>query len=107
MTSPRIGHAEREQAVDRLKTAYTEGRLDESEFETRTGEALRARTQADLRPLLADLPSPAGIGEPGAAAVPASIGTRVADGLTRALRCAVFCWLPPGQPRQTHGTGPR
>ncbi|WP_151482135.1 DUF1707 SHOCT-like domain-containing protein [Streptomyces albicerus] len=92
MSSPRIGHTERDQALERLTTAYAEGRLEESEFEDRAGRALRARTQDELSPLLADLPVPEAV----AAAEPlASIRERIGDFLVRALRRAVFCWLPP------------
>ncbi|MBT2401518.1 DUF1707 domain-containing protein [Streptomyces sp. ISL-100] len=96
MPSLRIGHAEREQALERLKTAYAEGRLDEPEFEDRAGRAMRARSQDELSPLLDDLPAgptePSGVG-------PASLRDRVGDRLVRALRCAVFCWLPPPRAR--------
>lgn len=92
MSSLRIGHTEREEAVERLTTAYAEGRLDEPEFEDRAGRTLRARTQDELSPLLADLPVPEAVT---AADRPASVRERIGDCLVRALRCAVFCWLPP------------
>ncbi|MQA85760.1 MAG: DUF1707 domain-containing protein [Streptosporangiales bacterium] len=50
--------ADREHAVDRLTTAFAEGRLDRDEFDRRVGQALRARTYADLARPLDDLPSP-------------------------------------------------
>ncbi|WP_435057738.1 DUF1707 SHOCT-like domain-containing protein [Streptomyces sp. bgisy060] len=92
MSSLRIGHAEREEAVERLTTAYAEGRLDEPEFEARSGHALQARTKGELDPLLADLPVPEAVA---AAEPPTSVRERIGDCLVRALRCAVFCWLPP------------
>lgn len=95
MSSPRIGHTEREQVVDRLKTAYAEGRLDEPEFEDRAVWAMQARTQGELSPLLADLPMPGDVTELPAATSPVSVRDRVGDWLVRALRRAVFCWLPP------------
>ena len=92
MTSPRIGHTERERALERLTTAYVEGRLEQPEFDDRADRAVRARTQDELTPLLADLP----VSQAAAAAEPrASVPERIGDGLVRALRCAVFCWLPP------------
>lgn len=51
----RVGEAERDQVVERLKTAFAEGRLDHAEFDLRTHLALTARTRADLAPLLADV----------------------------------------------------
>lgn len=54
--SPRASDAERNRAVDRLRTAYVEGRLDREEFDERTRAALTARTRAQLERLFTDLP---------------------------------------------------
>ena len=54
--SPRASDAERNQAVDRLRTAYVEGRLDQEEFDERSRAALTARTRAQLERLFTDLP---------------------------------------------------
>jgi len=54
---PRIGDHERDAAVERLREHHAEGRLDLSEFTDRMNRALEARTQSDLDPLFADLPS--------------------------------------------------
>lgn len=51
----RIGHAERDAAVDRLRDAAAEGRLTLPELEIRVEAALAARTRSELRGLLADL----------------------------------------------------
>jgi hypothetical protein len=56
-TSPRASDAERNQAVDRLRTAYVEGRLDQEEFDERSRAALTAKTRAQLERLFTDLPS--------------------------------------------------
>lgn len=93
MSSPQIGHTEREQAVDRLKSAYSEGRLDEPTFKDRVSQAMRAHTQDELSRLLP--PVPAAVAEPPAVVGPLSVRDRVGDWLVRALRRAVFCWLPP------------
>jgi 2-keto-3-deoxy-galactonokinase len=42
-------HAHRERAVDVLKRAYAEGRLELDEFEARAGRALATRSTLDLR----------------------------------------------------------
>jgi Domain of unknown function (DUF1707) len=47
---------ERESVVDVLRDAYTDGRLTPDEFEERTATAYAARTWADLRELIGDLP---------------------------------------------------
>jgi DUF1707 SHOCT-like domain len=53
----RAGHADREQLIEELKTAFVDGRLTKDELAARTGRALRARTHADLAALTADLPA--------------------------------------------------
>jgi hypothetical protein len=58
----RASDAERDAAVERLKTALVEGRLADEEFDQRMRAALTARTRADLEGLLADLPAPVPIG---------------------------------------------
>jgi len=50
--------AERERVAERLRTAAGEGRLTPAELEERLERAFRARTDAELVPLVADLPSP-------------------------------------------------
>ena len=52
----RAGHADREQAIDTLKTAFVHGQLTKGEFDARAGQALAARTYADLAALTADIP---------------------------------------------------
>ena len=53
----RASHADREQVIESLKTAFVVGRLTKDEFAARTGQALAARTYADLAALTADLPA--------------------------------------------------
>ena len=52
----RASHADREQVIDTLKTAFVHGRLTRDELDARTGRALAARTYADLAALTADIP---------------------------------------------------
>lgn len=52
----RASTADRERAVDVLKAAFTEGRLTQEECEQRAGQALSAKTYAELATLTADLP---------------------------------------------------
>jgi hypothetical protein len=51
----RASHADREQLIDVLKTAFAHGRLDRDEFGLRVGRALASRTYADLAALTADI----------------------------------------------------
>jgi hypothetical protein len=53
----RAGHVDREQVIDLLKAAFVAGRLTKDEFDARAGQALTARTYADLAALTADLPA--------------------------------------------------
>jgi hypothetical protein len=52
----RIGDAERSAIADRLAKHFSDGRLDEAEFNDRLDRAMRAKTMADLTGLLSDLP---------------------------------------------------
>ena len=58
----RYGHmrssaAEREHAIEILKTAFADGRLNKQEYEDRIGLALSPLTYADLALLTSDLPA--------------------------------------------------
>jgi hypothetical protein len=53
----RASHADREQVVARLNTAFAEGRLDVHELDERVAAAYGARTLGELVPLTADLPA--------------------------------------------------
>lgn len=52
----RASSADRERAVDVLKAAFAEGRLDRDEYADRVGLVYSSRTYADLAGLTADLP---------------------------------------------------
>jgi uncharacterized membrane protein len=71
----RASHAEREQAIEVLKAAFVQGRLTKDEFDARAGQALTARTYADLAAVTAGVPvGPTGsrpLGEPARMKAPA------------------------------------
>jgi hypothetical protein len=48
---------DRVQVLGTLKAAFVQGRLTEDEYDARVGKASAARTQADLAPLIADIPA--------------------------------------------------
>ena len=52
----RASHADREQVIEALKDAFVHGRLTKDEFDVRAGQALAARTCAELAALTADIP---------------------------------------------------
>ena len=52
----RASHADREQVIGLLKTAFVHGRLTKEEFDGRVDRAFTARTYAELTRLTDDLP---------------------------------------------------
>jgi hypothetical protein len=80
----RLSDAERNQVVERLNHAVSEGRLSLAEFEDRLGGVLAARTRSELAPFTADLPE-------AAATAPLELRVR-SSSLTRAGR-----WVVPRQ----------
>jgi hypothetical protein len=52
----RTSQADRERAIDVLKAAFAEGRLDQEEYVERMGQVHASRTYAELAALTADLP---------------------------------------------------
>jgi hypothetical protein len=54
----RASDADRDQIVDRLHKAATEGRIASDELEQRVSQALKARTYSELEATVADLPGP-------------------------------------------------
>jgi hypothetical protein len=60
----RACHADREQVIGLLKAAFVQGRLGKDELAARVGQALAARTYADLAALTADLPAGLAAAEP-------------------------------------------
>jgi hypothetical protein len=65
----RASDADRERAVDVIKAAFAEGRLNHDEYADRVVLALKSRTYADLKGLTSDLPS-GPLGALGTLAVP-------------------------------------
>jgi len=60
----RVSDADRAEVADLLAKHYSDGRLDQAEFDQRLDQAMRAKTQADLVGLLADLPDSSGVPPP-------------------------------------------
>jgi hypothetical protein len=74
----RVSDADRADVADRLSRHYSDGRLDQAEFDERLDLAMRAKTRADLIGLLADLPE-----EQPAAGAGAGPGAGATAGCTR------------------------
>ncbi len=54
---PGASHADREQVITVLKTAFVQGRLTKEEFDTRVGLACTSQAYAELTEVTADLPA--------------------------------------------------
>jgi hypothetical protein len=52
----RASHADREQVISALETAFVQGRLDKDELDDRLAQALASRTHAELAAITADIP---------------------------------------------------
>jgi hypothetical protein len=52
----RASHADREQAIEVLKAAFVQERLDRDELDARVGQALASQTHAELAVLTMDIP---------------------------------------------------
>ena len=54
---PRASHADREQVIGTIKTAFVQGMLGKDELDARIGRAFASKTYAELTALTADLPA--------------------------------------------------
>jgi len=99
----RASHADREQVIGILKAGFVQGRLTKAELDARVGQALVARTYADLAALTADIPAGVAAVQPPRAS--AQAGARVPGkaakaaacvGLALALLAAVAAFAGPG-----------
>jgi hypothetical protein len=61
----RVSDADRAEIADRLALHFSDGRLDQAEFDQRLDQVMQAKTRADLIGLLADLPEFDSIPPPG------------------------------------------
>lgn len=92
----RASDADRQEVIERLRTAMDEGRLKMDEFVERMGLASEAVTYGDLAPLYADLPATGSVGrrEPaGPSSVPPAAHPTVAS-QAAAVRRRGFVGLP-------------
>jgi hypothetical protein len=90
----RAGHADRERAIDVLKAAFAEGRLDQDEYVERVGQVHASRTYGELAVLTSDLP----VGPLGSlAAAPQQFGPPQLSPPQASLPVPVD-WEPPQRP---------
>jgi hypothetical protein len=92
----RASDADRQEVIERLRTALDEGRLKMDEYLDRMGHAAGAVTYGDLTPLYADLPAAGPVARPGPAApapAPAAVAAgRGFAGLPSSLRVVWSVW---------------
>jgi DUF1707 SHOCT-like domain len=72
----RAGRADREQVIEALKDAFVQGRLTRDELDVRAGQALIARTHAELAALTADIPGSPVAARPARPPAPAPVRRR-------------------------------
>jgi hypothetical protein len=66
----RVSDAERNAVTERLAAHYSDGRLDQAEFDERVNRAMAAKTRGDLEGLFDDLPDPEPAGASGSGGGP-------------------------------------
>jgi hypothetical protein len=81
-------HADREEVIDMVKTAFVQGRLDRDELDLRVGRALASRTHADLAALTADIPVRLPRAQP-----PEPAGESVSKTAVAAMACATVALI--------------
>jgi hypothetical protein len=93
----RASDRDRQQVVERLRSALEDGRLTMEEYVNRMEVAYQAATYGDLAPLCADLPAsnPVTAGPQTAATVPAAVVSRAGylAGLPAVLKVLWAIWL--------------
>jgi hypothetical protein len=60
----RASHADRERAIDTVKAAFARGQLTMGELDARVGQALTARTYAELSAVTAGIPAESELARP-------------------------------------------
>jgi hypothetical protein len=100
----RASRAGREQAIETLKTAFVQGRLDRDEFDLRVDQAFASRTYAELAAVTADIPAGLTPAKPPAPAARAQGGRVLRPGRVAAAATVIYAgvWvyaiLFPGGP---------
>jgi hypothetical protein len=60
----RASHADRERVIDTVKAAFARGQLTAGELDARVGQALTARTYAELTAVTVSIPAESGLARP-------------------------------------------
>ena len=97
----RAAHADREHVIDLLKAAFVQGRLTKDELDARAGQALIARTYAELAALTADIPAGPPVRPPAAPARPAAEARPKSPPVWNAAIGSASCLTSPSSPSGT------
>jgi hypothetical protein len=92
----RASHADREQAVEALKDAFAQGRLDKDELDGRLGQAFASRTYAELAAVTADIPTGSARAEPPLKPVQARARAQVSADVKAGVRAIGAIYLTAG-----------
>lgn len=94
--SLRASYADREQAVEALKDAFAQGRLDKDELDGRLGQAFASRTYAELAAVTADIPTGSARAEPPPKPVQARARPQVSADVKAGVRAIAAIYLTAG-----------
>ena len=98
----RASRADREQAIEVLKTAFVEDRLTKEELDARVGQALASRTHADLAAVTSDLHAWRAAARPTAAGPPSTPARTLAKAARRSGVCVLAAFAMVGVVALTH-----
>jgi Domain of unknown function (DUF1707) len=98
----RASRADREQAIEVLKTAFVEDRLTREELDARVGQALASRTHADLAAVTSDLHVWRAAAGPTAAGPPSTPARTLAKAARRSGVCVLAAFAIVGVVALTH-----
>ena len=101
----RASQADREQAIEVLKTAFVEDRLTKDEFDLRVDQALASRTYAELAAVTGDLHASPAAAEPTAAGSPSTPARTLAKAAQRSGVCMLAAFAMVGVVALTEAEG--
>ena len=98
----RASQADRERAIEVLKTAFVQERLTKDEFDLRVDQALASRTYAELIVVTSDLLVPPTAARPAATGPVSTPARTLAKAAARAGACMLAAFVIAGRPRAEH-----
>jgi len=99
----RASQADRERAIDVLKTAFAEERLTKDAFDLRVDQALASRTYAELAAVTGDLRGRPAAAPPAVASTASTAGRTLAKAARRSGACMLAAFVVVGVAAFIHG----